>query len=34
MSVLYDANVVEWSEHQARLLRQYAAGEGGNEAPD
>ena len=34
MGDLYDVDVLEWSEHQARLLRQHAAGEGGNEAPD
>ncbi len=34
MSDLYDADVLEWSEHQARLLRQHAAGKPGNEAPD
>ena len=34
MGNLYDVDVLEWSEHQARLLRQHAAGEGGNEAPD
>ncbi len=34
MGELYDMDVLEWSEHQARLLRQHAAGEGGNEAPD
>ena len=34
MSDLYDADVVEWSEHQARLLRQHAAGEPVNEHPD
>ena len=34
MGDLYDADVLEWSEHQARLLRQHVAGEGGNEAPD
>ena len=34
MSDLYDADVLEWSEHQARLLRQHAAGERTNEAPD
>ena len=33
MGELYDNDVVEWSEHQARLLRQHAAGEPG-EAPD
>ena len=30
----YDADVVEWSERQARLLRRHAAGEAVNEAPD
>ena len=34
MGDLYDADVLEWSEHQARLLRQHAAGERTNEAPD
>ncbi len=34
MGELYDADVLEWSEHQARLLRQHAAGERTNEAPD
>ena len=34
MSDLYDADVLEWSEHQARLLEQHAAGKPGNEAPD
>ncbi len=34
MGDLYDSDVLEWSEYQARLLRQHAAGEGGNEAPD
>ncbi len=34
MGDLYDADVLEWSEHQARLLRQHVAGEGSNEAPD
>lgn len=34
MGDLYDADVLEWSEHQARLLRQHAAGETSNEAPD
>ena len=43
MGELYDADVLEWSEHQARLLRRLAAGEPGNpvgpeggptEAPD
>ncbi len=34
MGELYDTDVLEWSEHQARLLRQHATGEAGNEAPD
>jgi len=34
MDGLYDADVLEWSEHQARLLRQHAAGKPGTEAPD
>ncbi len=34
MGGLYDTDVLEWSEQQARLLRQHAAGEPGNEAPD
>ena len=34
MSGLYDADVVEWSEQQARLLRRHAVGEFSNEAPD
>ncbi len=34
MGELYDADILEWSEHQARLLRQHVAGEAGNEAPD
>jgi len=34
MNNLYDMDVLEWSEYQARLLRQHAAGEAGNEAPD
>ncbi len=34
MGELYDADILEWSEHQARLLRQHTAGEAGNEAPD
>jgi hypothetical protein len=34
MSQAYDDDVLEWSEHQARLLRQHAAGRGGNETPD
>ena len=34
MGERYEADVLEWSEQQARLLRQRAAGEPGNEAPD
>lgn len=34
MGNVYDVDVLEWSEHQARLLRQHSAGEAGNEAPD
>jgi hypothetical protein len=34
MGELYDTDVLEWSQHQARLLRQHAAGEAGNKAPD
>ena len=34
MGDLYDTDVVEWSDHQARLLHQLAAGKPGNEAPD
>lgn len=33
MSDLYDADVLEWSEHQARLLQQHATGKLGNEVP-
>ncbi len=34
MDTLYDTDVVEWSERQARLLRGLADGRPGNEAPD
>ena len=34
MGDLYAADVLEWSEHQARLLRDVAAGKLSNEAPD
>jgi Domain of unknown function DUF29 len=34
MGELYDIDVLEWSEHQARLLRQHATGSPGNEQPD
>src|SRR3954470_13875558 len=34
MGDLYDTDVLEWSEQQARLLRRHAGGEKLNEAPD
>ena len=34
MGELYEADVLEWSEQQVRLLRQHAAGRPGNEVPD
>ena len=34
MSELYDTDVLEWSRHQAELLRRLAAGERLNERPD
>ena len=34
MADLYEADILEWSERQARLLRQRADGQRGNEAPD
>ena len=34
MGDLYDDDILEWSERQARLLRDVAAGRRGNEAPD
>ena len=34
MAELYDTDVLEWSEHQARLLRRLAEGQPGNETPD
>src|SRR5947209_7150672 len=34
MSDLYEADVLEWSERQAELLRRHAAGERLNEEPD
>ena len=34
MADLYEADVLEWSEHQAELLRQHAAGKPSNETPD
>ncbi len=34
MGELYVVDVLEWSEQQARLLRQHAVGQAGNEAPD
>jgi hypothetical protein len=30
----YDADILQWSEHQAKLLRRVAAGEPVNEPPD
>jgi len=34
MDALYDFDLVQWSEHQAALLRRLAAGEHINESPD
>ncbi len=34
MGDLYEDDILEWSERQARLLRDHAAGRPGNEAPD
>ncbi len=34
MDGMYDADVLEWSERQARLLRGTASGEPADEAPD
>ena len=34
MGDLYEDDILEWSERQARLLRDLAAGRPGNEAPD
>ena len=34
MGDLYDEDILEWSERQARLLRALAVGRPGNEAPD
>ena len=34
MGDLYDDDILEWSERQARLLRDVAEGRRGNEAPD
>lgn len=34
MGDLYETDIMEWSEHQARLLRQHAVGEPSNEPPD
>lgn len=33
MGDVYEADILEWSEHQAELLRRHAAGQA-NEAPD
>jgi hypothetical protein len=34
MSQAYDEDVLEWSEHQAALLRRLASGDQANETPD
>ena len=34
MSEAYESDILEWSHHQAELLRRHAAGEKLNEAPD
>jgi hypothetical protein len=34
MPSLYDDDILEWSEHQGRLLRRLASGQPGNELPD
>ena len=34
MGDLYDEDILQWSERQARLLRDLAVGRPGNEAPD
>jgi len=34
VSALYDDDILQWSEHQAGLLRQLASGRPANEAPD
>ena len=34
MGELYDADILEWSEHQARLLRRLAEGQPSDEVPD
>lgn len=34
MDDLYNSDVLEWSEYQARLLRQHVAGQPGEEMPD
>ena len=33
-ATVYDADILQWSEHQAELLRRVAAGEAVNETPD
>src|ERR1700710_510591 len=34
MSEAYESDILDWSHHQAELLRRHAAGEKLNEAPD
>jgi hypothetical protein len=34
MNQAYDEDVLDWSEHQARLLRRLASGDNANETPD
>ena len=34
MAGLYDSDVLEWSEHQSRLLHDLASGRPANESPD
>ena len=34
MSEAYEADILDWSQHQSELLRRHAAGEKLNEAPD
>ena len=34
MTDLYDTDILEWSEHQAAILRAQATGQPSNEAPD
>ena len=34
MADLYEADILDWSEHQAAILRRIATGQPGNEVPD